>query len=454
MFISSWGGVKAAVEAGPRGPVFRPFRWVALPLLILAVLTVISRLGDFDLEIERAIYLAGGNSWDFGNRSLWWFLYEFGTIPAAICCILALFGFIRGLIKEEWKAWRQCFLFVILLGMIGPGVVSNLVLKEYWGRPRPREVETLGGRFAFEPILTMDKASTGKSFPCGHATMGYFFMGGFFLFRRYRRDWAWFFLILGLVLGFFMGIARMCMGGHFFSDVIWAGAIMYFVALVLYYDLGLHRGLIRDPSTQKTPQWMKWAVPLAGAGLLIGLLLATPYRNIRDYILLSEHAKTNPLEVNLILKRGSVSVNPGDDFSAKGEAWGHGVPTSKIGVHYVEIDMGKSTMVVYKERMSGYFTEVDQNLTIMIPWNRVNSLIIEADDCEVKLAVPDQMPTGKKITLAGGNGTLNLQSISPGFGWNDEDDRLRFGQPSDGVGLGNPIIDVQNSFQGKLVIGR
>jgi lipid A 4'-phosphatase len=406
-----WAGLKSAVEAGPCGPVFRPVRWVVIPLVILGVLTVVARLGDFDLKIEEAIYLAGGNSWDFGNRTLWWFLYEFGTIPAALVCGFALFGFVRGLHNEAFKAWRQCFLFVLLLGLIGPGVVSNLVLKEYWGRPRPREVETMGGRFAFEPVLTIDQSSTGKSFPCGHATMGYFFMGGFFLFRRYRRDWAWFFLIFGLVLGFFMGVARMCMGGHFFSDVVWAGGIIYFVALVLYYDLGLHRGLIRDPATQKTPRWMQWTIPIGGTALLIGLLLATPYRNIRDYVLLSDHAKSQPLEVHLILKRGSVSVVAGEAFSVKGEAWGHGVPTSKIGVHYVEMDRGESTTVVYKERMSGFFTEVDQILIITIPWQRVNQLIIEADDCEVKVAVPDPL-LKQKIVLNPGNGAITVDPES------------------------------------------
>ena len=166
---------------------------------------------------------------NLGTRSVWWFLYKFGTIPAGIVVSLALIGFVLGLFRDRWKRWRQCFLFIVLLGVIGPGVVSNLILKEYWGRPRPREVEGLGGKKVFEPVLTMDKSSSGKSFPCGHATMGYFFMGGFFLLRRYRRDWAWFFLILGACLGFFMGVGRMCQGGHFFSgrDLVGGGHVLH-----------------------------------------------------------------------------------------------------------------------------------------------------------------------------------------------------------------------------------
>lgn len=445
------GNFFSMVEAGPKGAVFRPFRWVVIPLLILLVFTLLARANNFDFAIQKAIYTAGGDSWVFGDRSLWAFLYNFGTIPAAVICGLALIGFILGLFKDSFKRWRQCFLFIILLGAIGPGVVTNLILKEYWGRPRPREVTELGGKYAFEPVLTIDKTSKGKSFPCGHATMGYFFIGGFFLFRRYRRDLAWTFLIFGLCLGFFMGVARMCKGGHFFSDVIWSGAIVYFVAMILYFDLKLFRGLTRNVAENPTPKWMKIVVPVVGAAFLGGILLATPYRDVRDHKMTPSDDR---LYAILVLKRGTIDIVPSDTFHVRGEAWGHGVPTSKVADHFVENKRENDTVVYYGERMSGRFTEVDQNLTVKIPWDQVYHLRIEASDCEVNLVLPENFDQTKTIQLIDGNADVTVKNLPTDFAWKDSNDQEKFGKPADRLLEGNPVIDVFPPFSGKLLLDR
>lgn len=449
--IANWGGLKSAIDRGPEGKVFRFVPLVLIPLAVLAGLTVFSRLGNFDFEAQKAIYIAGGDSWDFGNRSLWKFLYDYGTLPAAIISGIALLGYILSMFKERWKNWSQCCLFIILLAVVGPGIVSNLLLKEYWGRPRPRSVEELGGTYKFEPVLTIDNSSSGKSFPCGHATMGYFFIGGFFLLRRYHRSWAFFFLIFGLCLGFFMGVARMCQGGHFFSDVIWSGAIMYFVAMALYYDLKLFESIKRVP--KDPPIWAKVGVPILGVLLLVGILLGTPYRNKRNYMPITEHGKTDPLEVVLTLKTGSIRIVPGDSFSIVGEAWGHGVPTSKVAVGFVEIEREGYTLIHYNERMSGQFTEVDQNLTVKLPWDRVRSLRLQLEDCHVNLKVPSTFDNQKSISVERGDGDLKIMTPKA-FGWHDENDRDSFGSGEDPVNQGNPLIDIADDFEGKLSLER
>ena len=47
--------------------MFRPVRWALIPLFILIFVTVIVRLGNFDFAAQKAIYVAGGDSWEFGN---------------------------------------------------------------------------------------------------------------------------------------------------------------------------------------------------------------------------------------------------------------------------------------------------------------------------------------------------------------------------------------------------
>ena len=446
--VDWWEKLRKDIEAGPKGPVLKPFRWVLLPLAVLAIVTIFCRLTQFDYEAQKAIYLAGGESWDFGNRFLWRFFYELGTFPGAIVCGAAIVGFVLSLFSEEWKRWRQCFLFVILLGAIGPGVVSNLILKEHWGRPRPREVTGLGGRQAFEPILTYDKSSVGKSFPCGHSTMGYFFVGGFFLLHRYRKRLAFFFLSFGLCLGFFMGLGRMCQGGHFFSDVIWAGAIMYFLSLLLYYDLQLHRGVVRDlVSVKSTPLWTKILVPIVGLAFLVGVMLATPYRQTRLLHLSTEESFGKPLHLNLTLRAGSVSIVAGEVFSIEGEAWGHGVPTSKVAVQFTKSDRGSHTAVNYHERISGRFTEIEQDLLITVPWKNLYQMRIDASDSTVDLILPPESPLQRRlISIGKGNAQINIRT--------DGADVFLKAEPGKTRPDGGFEVKVQRAFRGKLTLPR
>ena len=49
-------------------------------------------------------------------------------------------------------------------------------------------------------------------------------------------------LLAGACYGALMGVARMAQGGHFPSDVLWAGGVVYLVGLSLYYLLRLDLG--------------------------------------------------------------------------------------------------------------------------------------------------------------------------------------------------------------------
>ena len=42
-------------------------------------------------------------------------------------------------------AWRRPALFLVLVAALGPGLLINVVFKDHYGRPRPREVQELGG---------------------------------------------------------------------------------------------------------------------------------------------------------------------------------------------------------------------------------------------------------------------------------------------------------------------
>lgn len=77
-------------------------------------------------------------------------------------------------------------------------------------------------------------ATQGHCFPGGHASTGFSLLTGFFVFRKSNSKIAYFFLCLGLVLGFITGWGQMMRGAHFLSHNLWTGWIIYTFNLLVY----------------------------------------------------------------------------------------------------------------------------------------------------------------------------------------------------------------------------
>lgn len=399
----------ADLEKPPGGPRFRFFRWVIIPLALLAIATILGRWGNFDLGAEELIYRAGGDSWELGKHWFWKGLYHVGTIPTLIVVLAAVCGYILSWYRQPYRRWRRAFLFLVFSAVIGPGVITNLTLKEYWGRPRPREVETLGGHSVFEPVLTVDTTSDGKSFPCGHATMGFYFFCLFFLLRRQRKGLAEIFLWGALTVGTLMGIARMLQGAHFFSDVAWAAAVCWFTPMGLYYAFKLDRGIVRRGLGEaKMPLWLKLTVGVTVSLIIGGIMLASPYRDQRNIFIVNDFAKEGPLVVQMNLTKGETDIVSSDKFTITGEAYGHGVPTSQIAEYYEESDKGEFSHLLYSERLSGWLAEVNEQLRVEMPWKRLEQLKINTGEAKIWIDLAG-VENDTTIRLLGGEGTVVIR---------------------------------------------
>ena len=66
---------------------------------------------------------------------------------------------------------------------------------------------------------------------------------------------------------------------------------------------------------------------------------------------------------------------------------------------------------------------------------------------------PEAFPNEFRIEIAAGGGKIRFASTPDSLGWNDEKDRSQYGQPSDPVNSGTPIIDVMDEFIGEFKIG-
>ena len=115
---------------------------------------------------------------------------------------------------------------------IGPGLIVNTVLKEFWGRARPTTIHEFGGDLLFSPaLLPSNQCHHNCSFVSGHAAAAFWAISFALLAPKRWLAWA---MAAALACGGFMGFVRMAQGGHFLSDVVYAGALVFSVSWVLH----------------------------------------------------------------------------------------------------------------------------------------------------------------------------------------------------------------------------
>jgi lipid A 4'-phosphatase len=139
--------------------------------------------------------------------------------------------------------WAVIAYLVLSFG-IGPGLVTNGLLKNEMGRARPSQVTEFGGKARFTPALVpSDQCQRNCSFVSGHAAFAFSFITLALLATPgRRRKWA----IAGVMaFGVLAGLGRMAQGGHWLSDVLFAAVINIAIAWALYRWVVVGDGLAR-----------------------------------------------------------------------------------------------------------------------------------------------------------------------------------------------------------------
>ena len=206
----------------------------SIPLIILLTLTMILSATNADLLLAKFFY-SPSVGWPGKTAHPWIDLYQYGNIPPLTLSLYGLLVFVFGFLFRKMAPYRKIGLFLVIYMVLGPGLVINTVFKDHWGRPRPAEVQNFGGSEKYLPVWERGTPGQGKSFPSGHAAVGFFLFSPFFFLRNPSKKWALFFLLLGLSYGTYMGIGRMAQGGHFATDVLWGGGLTYLTGLMLSY---------------------------------------------------------------------------------------------------------------------------------------------------------------------------------------------------------------------------
>ena len=219
----------AAVWSGPLLSVSAAF----------ALLVALCTVTDIDRSLSARFYRAGAQQgWFLKDVAPWYWLYQYGEYPGMFMAIGAFLGLCGGIWNRTWASYRRPCLIVLLSVALGAGALVNGLLKPYWGRPRPRHIVQFGGTQAFHAWWQPGGAGQGKSFPSGHAAMGYVLASGAVLVPC-RRVWLRCLVVVSaLGYGSLIGLTRIVQGGHFLSDVACSGLLVTLLVMILYRTLG------------------------------------------------------------------------------------------------------------------------------------------------------------------------------------------------------------------------
>ena len=125
-------------------------------------------------------------------------------------------------------ARKRLAIFLITSLLVGPGVLTHIVLKDNsFERPRPRQTLQFGGEHEYAaPFVYSGACARNCSFVSGHAAIAFWFITFGWTFRD--RRWFW----IGGALAIIVGGSRVAQGAHFLSDIIFACWLTYFVSLM------------------------------------------------------------------------------------------------------------------------------------------------------------------------------------------------------------------------------
>lgn len=173
--------------------------------------------------------------------------YLFASVPV----VAALWGL------SEWRKRRVCGInrrvaaYLLLSLALGPGLVVNVVLKDYWGRPRPSTIEEFGGSNHYvRPLLISDQCDHNCSFSSGHGALGFWPMAFALIAPISWRGRA---IAIAAAFGVGVGFVRIAQGGHFVSDVAFSAAITIGIILWLRRALLEAPEKICDTKAEETP---------------------------------------------------------------------------------------------------------------------------------------------------------------------------------------------------------
>jgi len=126
------------------------FASVALGLVFGLVFAVYPLI---DLEVARVFFDDHKSKFPISVTYEWNLVRQLANWIPFLLLAPALFALLRKIVFPGSKLLISPSVVVLLVAsfIVGPGLTSNLLLRENWGRPRPNRVQQFAGTADFEP---------------------------------------------------------------------------------------------------------------------------------------------------------------------------------------------------------------------------------------------------------------------------------------------------------------
>jgi lipid A 4'-phosphatase len=207
--------------------------FIALALALLFVI-VFGFYPGLDLKIAALFYDSASKSFplksdalaSFARDAAMWVAWAFAA-PSIVALIVKFARPLKPLIVPG-----RTIVFLLVTITLSAGVLSNLVFKSHWGRPRPVMVTEFGGPWTFKPWYDPSGACPKNcSFFSGEGATAFWTYAPAALAPPAWRPLAY---AAATLFGLLTGGLRMAFGGHFFSDVAVSGLVAFFVIWLAY----------------------------------------------------------------------------------------------------------------------------------------------------------------------------------------------------------------------------
>ncbi|MDD4555943.1 MAG: phosphatase PAP2 family protein [Alphaproteobacteria bacterium] len=152
---------------------------------------------------------------------------------------LVLLSFIFLLLGLFQKIERKKMIFLFGSMLTGPLLITNALFKTMWGRARPFQIiEFNGDKHFSSALIPSDQCSWDCSFVSGHTAVAMWTLSLALLCPVKYRNLA---IIFSLFFTVLVGMSRIVQGYHFFSDVLFAAVINFYVVWFFYTSVYLEK---------------------------------------------------------------------------------------------------------------------------------------------------------------------------------------------------------------------
>ena len=180
---------------------------------------------ESDIQIANYFY-DSGLGFIYKTNIVVQFFYK--SIPvitkifAVACLLYMIYLYIKH--RKVKLILNSAAFFLFATAVIGPGLIVNTILKDNFGRARPRQIKEFNGNKEFtKAFIITNQCEKNCSFSSGHAAMGFHFSAIAYIASTIYFSRIYLF---GIVFGASVGLSRIIMGGHFASDVVTSALIV------------------------------------------------------------------------------------------------------------------------------------------------------------------------------------------------------------------------------------